>query len=104
VSSALTELGAALQGRLRDEVGGQILQELLSRSHGHRDEFVRAVGGVLRVDDLGQEEVCELLTLGEASSGRKGRSERGHGLGPADRHAEEKRERFSMNVKTQEDI
>ena len=45
----------------------------MPRSHGHGDELVGAVGGVLGVDDLGEEEVGEGLGLGEATArGQRG--------------------------------
>ena len=57
------ELGARLEGGGRHVVRGQVFQELLPRADRHGDELVRLVGGVLRVDDLGQQEVSEVAVL-----------------------------------------
>ena len=60
-------------------------------THRHRDELVGEVSGVLCVDDLGEEEVCEGARLGEAAAGRQRRTEHRHGLGPGHSHAGRKK-------------
>ena len=60
---------------------------LLDVTHRHRDELVGEVRGVLGVDDLGEEEVCEGARLGEAAAGRQRRTEHRHRLGAGHRHA-----------------
>jgi hypothetical protein len=74
----ITKLGARVEGGGGDVVGGQILQVLLPRPRRHRHELVGAVGRILRVHNLGEEEPREGGRLGEEGPGRDGR--------PKDRH------------------
>lgn len=64
----------------------QVAQILLACSGGHGAELVRLVGGVLRIDDLGQQEVPEHRGLGKGHAFWDEGAKRGHVFGTSDRH------------------
>ena len=73
-SNKLTELGAGVDGCLGGVVGGQVLQVLLPGPGRHRDELIRPVSSVLRIDNLRQEELGEGGVLREEGGGGNGRT------------------------------
>ena len=70
----LTELGAGVDGCLGGVVGGEVLQVLLPCPSRHRDELIRPVSSVLRIDNLRQEELGEGGVLREEGGGGNGRT------------------------------
>lgn len=65
-------------------VGNQILEVLLSRPCGHCDKLFRPVGGILCVDDFGDQKIGKILGSGKSGVLRQRRAKNRHVPWPSD--------------------